>query len=188
MFRDSLIRNFVVGFAGLAVLLIGFGLLLYLTIWIMFIGGIADAINLLKSPYPVSLGQVGFTLGKIFLAFPVLMWLGSGIGELSDSFDTKPWEESSWLKMLMAKDCKEPDGSRDYKANSEIGNNATTEFDWALIPSDWAHKNRQGEIWTKEEDELLLAAISSGGLVTDIASRHGRSIGAIERRILRLHK
>ncbi len=62
--------------AGVIVIL-GVGLVVYVALWVMLLGGFADAINLFKTSSPVSAGNIAAALAKILFAIPVGFLIGS---------------------------------------------------------------------------------------------------------------
>jgi|GEM_PF-2991499 len=62
--------------AGVVVVL-GIGLVVYVAVWVMLLGGFADAINLFKTSSPVSAGDIAAALAKILFAIPVGFLIGS---------------------------------------------------------------------------------------------------------------
>lgn len=48
--------------------------------------------------------------------------------------------------------------------------------------------DKAGRPWADEEDQALIAAFDTGATVKDIAAKHGRTLGAISSRLVRLGK
>lgn len=176
-------KTAILGIAGITIAISGFAAIIYVVIWIMAIGGITDLINIFKSSRPATLGEVGFSLAKIFFSVPVGLFLGQVIAELFDHFDATSWENSS-LNINRSKSdvvCGIPHSTNNDKEVCSL-----TNFDWTMIPNEWHAEERKWQSWTKEEDQLLLLAKSAGCLTSEIAKYFGRSEGAINTRLNRL--
>jgi hypothetical protein len=78
----------------LVVLCVAVGVL-YVSVWLLLIGGVTDAINLFKSPSPVSMEDVGVSILKMLSSLPVAIFCGKIAFELVDE---KGSNTSSWME------------------------------------------------------------------------------------------
>ncbi len=77
---------------------------LYVSVWLLLIGGVTDAINLFKSPSPVSMEDVGVSILKMLSSLPVAIFCGKIAFELVDEkgSNTSSWMESETRREFYA--------------------------------------------------------------------------------------
>lgn len=86
----------ITGTIAFALGLSGIAASLYVGGWLMFIGGIADAITLFKGLAPVTPTDVAIAVGKIVFAVPV-GFLSASLGVSAAEAIVKSWHEEPWL-------------------------------------------------------------------------------------------
>ena len=98
------LKNGVISSLSFIVLIAGIGVALYISGWVLFIGGIVDLINLLKSSIPLLSAEVGIAVLMIVSSLPmffVLLFMAIRIWEpidhLGDSELSDPWREYQWV-------------------------------------------------------------------------------------------
>jgi hypothetical protein len=180
----SNVVGFVKSVFSIFVAIAGFIGIIYLTLWVMFIGGIADMINIFKSAEPATIASVGLALAKIFFAFPVGFWLGGVLSEVIEDLDSgsskkETWEEPKWLARLSERVSAKDSTPDENSTNLDKYNG----FDWTALPEDWKESNRQGLPWSSDEEHILISAASKGVEVEQIAENLKRSPGAIASRL-----
>jgi hypothetical protein len=98
------LKNTLIGCLAVIILAGGLGVAIYVAGWVLFVGGVTDLINLLKSSAPVTSVNVAIAILMIISALPVLLAITyivirvwSPIDSILDARVHDPWSEDQWI-------------------------------------------------------------------------------------------
>ena len=99
------LKDTLIGCLSVIILAGGLGVAIYVAGWVLFVGGVTDLINLLKSSAPVTSVNVAIAILMIISALPVLLAITyivirvwSPIDRIDSILDVHdPWSEVQWI-------------------------------------------------------------------------------------------